>query len=95
MKEYEELFANYNKLGIDEKRDEINAEIIKLAYIIKNYLNKFNHDIIDEPYDYQKGIDKNLSEAEFLNLNYRNIYYIKTELMLLMSLIENGVGNGN
>ena len=58
MKEYEELFNNFSKLGVDEKRDVFNEELVKVAYLIKNYLNKYNQDIMDEPYNYKKGIDK-------------------------------------
>ena len=85
MKEYEELFNNFSKLGVDEKRDVFNEELVKVAYLIKNYLNKYNQDIMDEPYNYKKGIDKVLTESELLDLNYKNIYYIKSELLILMS----------
>ncbi len=96
MKEYEELFNNFSKLGVDEKRDVFNEELVKVAYLIKNYLNKYNQDIMDEPYNYKKGIDKVLTESELLDLNYKNIYYIKSELLILMSLIESrGANNGN
>lgn len=96
MKEYEELFNNFSKLGVDEKRDVFNEELVKVAYLIKNYLNKYNQDIMDEPYNYKKGIDKVLTESELLDVNYKNIYYIKSELLILMSLIESrGANNGN
>lgn len=96
MKEYEELFNNFSKLGVDEKRDVFNEELVKVACLIKNYLNKYNQDIMDEPYNYKKGIDKILTESELLDLNYKNIYYIKSELLILMSLIESrGANNGN
>lgn len=96
MKEYEELFNNFSKLGVDEKRDVFNEELVKVAYLIKNYLNKYNQDTMDEPYNYKKGIDKVLTESELLDLNYKNIYYIKSELLILMSLIESrGANNGN
>ena len=88
MKEYKELFDNFSKLGVDEKRDAFNEELVKVAYLIKNYLNKYNQNIIDEPYNYKKGIDKVLTESELLDLNYKNIYYIKSELLILMSLID-------
>lgn len=96
MKEYEELFNDFSKLGVDEKRDVFNEELVKVAYLIKNYLNKYNQEIMDEPYNYKKGIDKVLTESELLDLNYKNIYYIKSELLILVSLIESrGANNGN
>lgn len=96
MKEYEELFNDFSKLGVDEKRDVFNEELVKVAYLIKNCLNKYNQEIMDEPYNYKKGIDKVLTESELLDLNYKNIYYIKSELLILVSLIESrGANNGN
>ncbi len=96
MKEYEELFANYSKLGVDEKRDAFNEELVKVAYIIKNYLNKYNQDIVEEPYNYKKETDKVLTESELLDLNFKNIYYIKSELLILMSLMDSrGANNGS
>lgn len=88
MKEYEELFINFSKLGLDEKRDTFNEELVKVAYILKNYLNKYNQDILDEPYNYKKELDKEMTESELLDLNYKNIYYIKSELLILMGLIS-------
>lgn len=55
MKEYEKLFDNYSKLGLDAKRDFLNEELIKISYIIKEKLNQYGHDIIEEPYNYKKG----------------------------------------
>lgn len=94
MREYEQLFRSFEKLGLDEKRDAFNEELLKVTYIIKNYLNKYNYDIIEDPYNYQKVIDTKLTESQLLNLNYKNIYYIKSELLMLISIIE-GENNGN
>ena len=88
MKEYEELFINFSKLGLDEKRDAFNEKLVKVAYILKNYLNKYNQDILDEPYNYKKELDKEMTESELLDLNYKNVYYIKSELLILMGLIS-------
>ena len=55
---------------------------------MKNYLNKYNQDILDEPYNYKKELDKEMTESELLDLNYKNVYYIKSELLILMGLIS-------
>jgi len=89
MNEYKNLFEKFSKLGINEKRDAFSEEIIKISYILRNYLNKYNQDIIEEPYNYSKVNDEDLSETDFLDLEYKDLYYIKSELMLLMSLIDN------
>ena len=88
MNEYKNLFDKYSKLGINEKRNALSEEIMKISYILKDYLNKFNQDIIEEPYNYSKFDDKNITESDFLDLEYKDIYYIKNELMLLISLID-------
>lgn len=96
MNEYEQLFNNFSKLGLDEKRNAFNEELIKVAYLINNYLNKYNQSIMNQPYNYKKGIDKALTESELLDLNFKNIYYIKSELLILMSIIERrNDNNGN
>lgn len=89
MDEYKNLFEKYSKLGINEKRDAFSEEIMKISYILKDYLNKYNQNILEEPYNYSKYNDKNLTESAFLDLEYKDIYYIKNELMLLISLIDN------
>ena len=96
MDEFEKFFNSFSKLGLDEKRNAFNEEIIKISYLLKEYLKRYNHDIIEEPYNYKKGIDNNMSESELLDLNYKNIYSIKHKLLLLISLIESrGLNNGN
>ena len=96
MKEYEELFQNYHNLGLDDKREFLNEELIKISYILKAKLNEYNQDLTEEPLNYKKGIDKDLDESDILDMNYRNIYNIKSELLLLTSLIDNrGVNNGD
>lgn len=89
MDEYKNLFEKYSKLGINEKRDAFSEEVMKISYILKDYLNKYNQNILEEPYNYSKYNDKNLTESAFLDLEYKDIYYIKNELMLLISLIDN------
>lgn len=89
MDEYKNLFEKYSKLGINEKRDAFSEEIMKISYILKDYLNKYNQNILEESYNYSKYNDKNLTESAFLDLEYKDIYYIKNELMLLISLIDN------
>ena len=78
MKEYDELFHNYSKLGLDEKRNKYSEEMIKIALLIKSFLNQNNLELIDL---------KNL-----LILHYNHIYflyhlYIHPSIYLLSILI--------
>lgn len=88
MNEYDELFKNFSKLGVNDKRNVLNEEIMKISYIITQYLGKYNQQSALQPYNYNKKIDQNLTEAQMLDICFKDIYYIKSNLLLLMGLIE-------
>ncbi len=88
MIEYEELFKNFSKLGLDEKRNKYNEEIIKIALLLKSFLNERNLELIDMPYNYKSGEDKKMSESDLLNINFRDLYIIKAELLMLINCIN-------
>ena len=66
MTEYEELFKNFSKLGLDEKRNKYSEEMIKVALLLKSFLNQRNLELINMPYNYKSGEDKKLTEADLL-----------------------------
>lgn len=88
MTEYEELFKKFSKLGLDEKRNKYSEEMIKVALLIKSFLNQRNLDLIDMPYNYKSGEDKKMSESDLLNINFRDLYILKTELLMLINYIN-------
>lgn len=88
MTEYEELFKNFSKLGLDEKRNKYSEEMIKVALLLKSFLNQRNLELIDMPYNYKSGEDKKLTEADLLNINFRDLYILKTELLMLFNYIN-------
>ena len=88
MKEYEELFKNFSKLGLDEKRNKYSEEMIKVALLLKSFLNQRNLELMDMPYNYKSGEDKKLPEADLLNINFRDLYILKTELLMLFNYIN-------
>lgn len=88
MKEYEELFKNFSKLGLDEKRNKYSEEMIKVALLLKSFLNQRNLELLDIPYNYKSGEDKKLTEADLLNINFRDLYILKTELLMLFNYIN-------
>ena len=88
MTEYEELFKKVSKLGLDEKRNKYSEEMIKVALLIKSFLNQRNLDLIDMPYNYKSGEDKKMSESDLLNINFRDLYILKTELLMLINYIN-------
>ena len=88
MTEYEELFKNFSKLGLDEKRNKYSEEMIKVALLLKSFLNQRNLELIGMPYNYKSGEDKKLTEADLLNINFRDLYILKTELLMLFNYIN-------
>lgn len=88
MTEYEELFKNFSKLGLDEKRNKYSEEMIKVALLLKSFLNQKNLELMDMPYNYKSGEDKKLTEADLLNINFRDLYILKTELLMLFNYIN-------
>ena len=82
MTEYEELFKNFSKLGLDEKRNKYSEEMIKVALLLKSFLNQRQLELIDMPYNYKSGEDKKMTESDLLNINFRDLYILKTELLI-------------
>ena len=88
MTEYEELFKNFSKLGLDEKRNKYSEEMIKVALLLKSFLNQRQLELIDMPYNYKSGEDKKMTESDLLNINFRDLYILKTELLMLINCIN-------
>lgn len=88
MTEYEELFKNFSKLGLEEKRNKYSEEMIKVALLLKSFLNQRNLELMNMPYNYKSGEDKKLTEADLLNINFRDLYILKTELLMLFNYIN-------
>ena len=87
MEEYQELFKSFKKLGLNEKRNKYSEELIKLALILKEYLQQKNLDLLEMPHNYDDN-DKILNESQMLDINFRDIYIIKSELLLLLSHVK-------
>lgn len=88
MTEYEELFKIFSKLGLDEKRNKYSEEMIKVALLLKSFLNQRQLELIDMPYNYKSGEDKKMTESDLLNINFRDLYILKTELLMLINYIN-------
>ena len=88
MTEYEEQFKNFSKLGLDEKRNKYSEEMIKVALLLKSFLNQKNLELVDMPYNYKSGEDKKMTESELLNINFRDLYILKTELLMIFNYIN-------
>lgn len=62
--------------------------MIKIALLIKSFLNQNNLELIDMPYNYKSDIDKNMKETDLLNINFRDLYILKTELLMIINCIN-------
>lgn len=97
MEEYNNLFNEFKKMGLDAKRNAYSEEIIKISLILKSYLNKFNIESTGDVYNYISKKDQKLSESDLLDINFKDIYMIKEQLLTLLSIYDskkNGDYNG-
>lgn len=62
--------------------------MIKMSLLIKTFLNQNNLELIDMPYNYKSDIDKNMKETDLLNINFRDLYILKTELLMMINCIN-------
>ena len=97
MEEYNNLFNEFKKMGLDAKRNAYSEEIIKISLILKSYLKKFNIESTGDVYNYISKKDQKLSEPDLLDINFKDIYMIKEQLLTLLSIYDskkNGDYNG-
>ena len=84
-------------MGLDAKRNAYSEEIIKISLILKSYLKKFNIESTGDVYNYISKKDQKLSESDLLDINFKDIYIIKEQLLTLLSIYDskkNGDYNG-
>ena len=97
MEEYNNLFNEFKKMGLDAKRNAFSEEIIKISLILKSYLKNFNIESTGDVYNYISKTDQKLSESDLLDINFKDIYMIKEQLLTLLSIYDskkNGDYNG-
>ena len=41
MKEYNDLFEKFSKLGVNDKIDALSEEVMKITYLMRTILNKY------------------------------------------------------
>ena len=82
----EELKNKFDILDINNKRNQISNEIMIIYELIKKIENRNNIKPITTIKNYDRYIDKNLTEAEILTFFYEDIYNIEQELITLLAL---------
>ena len=83
-----EFKSAYKNLSLNEKRKQLNNELILIGELIKNMENIIGvqSTINIKKYDLQN--DLNLSENEMLVFLYEDVYNIQKELITLFSAIS-------
>ena len=81
--EFKKAFAN---LSVDEKRNQINNELIIISELIKLKEKSLNLPSVLSVKEYISN--RNISESEMLDFLYEDIYNIQKELITIFSVNE-------
>lgn len=81
----EEFKNAFDKLSINEKRNQISDELLIIGELIKNIENKYNIQSILNVKNYDTNKNNELTETEMLTFIYEDIYNIQRELITVLS----------
>jgi hypothetical protein len=84
----EEFKDAFNKLNINEKRNQISDELIIIGELIKNIENQYSIQSTLNVKNYDTNRNNDLSETEMLTFIYEDIYIIQRELITILSAIN-------
>lgn len=73
-----ELFEKFRLLSVNEKRNELNAEILKIHQLLVSLLDSYKYDTIS---DYDLKNDVNMTEDKYLDNTYEDIIKVRKVLM--------------
>lgn len=73
-----ELFEKFRLLSVNEKRNELNAEIVKIHQLLVSLLDNYKYDTIS---DYDSKNDVNMTEDKYLDNTYEDIIKVRKILM--------------
>lgn len=73
-----ELFEKFRLLSVNEKRNELNAEIVKIHQLLVSLLDNYKYDTIS---DYDSKNDVNMTEDKYLDNTYEDIIKVRKVLM--------------
>ena len=84
----EEFRNAFDKLSINEKRNQISDELLIIGELIKNIENKYNIQSVLNVKNYDTNKNNELTETEMLSFIYEDIYVIQRELITVLSAIS-------
>lgn len=86
-----ELIEKYEKLSLNEKRNELNQEMIKISEIFIQLSRSKNYPINDfSLINYNSASKKYINETEFLNMSYQNLMNIREIILNYITFNEQG-----
>lgn len=80
-----ELKKAFEKLDLNDKRNEYYNEITYLSIILNSYLRKNGFKELSNTFDYNKDEDYEMTEEKLLTKSYMDIIEIKNIMALLLS----------
>lgn len=84
----EEFKNAFDKLSINEKRNQISDELLIIGELIKNIENKYNIQSVLNVKNYDTIRNNELKETEMLTFIYEDIYNIQKELITILTAIS-------
>lgn len=84
----EEFKNAFDKLSINEKRNQISNELLYIDGLIKAMESKYDIQSMLKTKNYEINKDSNLTESEMLTFLYEDIYNIQRELITLSFAIN-------
>lgn len=84
MDAYKELFAAYRRLGTKDKRIAYLKEVKEIELLLNELLLNNNIEPLEKIVE-DENIQENMKEKEFLDISYKNVYFIKAFLLQLIN----------
>jgi len=85
----QELISVFSKLDINEKRNQINAELEKLSLLLDTVHKQHNIEKLPSAstLTYNKVTDENMTNEKFFDLLYSNIIFLRKDILTLVNVL--------
>ena len=84
----DKLLELYNKLDLNDKRNELNSLANKTGKLIDMILNLEGYASEVPVKNYNKNSHKDLEEGEMLSFIYEDLWNLKNQLILLLAVVR-------
>lgn len=84
-----ELIEYFSQLDENEKRNQISAEFEKLGLLLQAIHQKYGLQRMSSAINsYNKATDSNMTNAEYFNIIYQDIIFIRKDILTLVNAIN-------